>query len=109
MLVPKVSNTLRATPVPPRRTPRPSAPKPAKPRERETPFVHSTPGAVTLDGPVTQLMKGKDLAEYLNVSGKTLLRAVRAGKIPFVRIGESHRFDIRAVRAALAGKKPDES
>lgn len=51
------------------------------------------------------LMRARDLAEYMQVSGKTLRRAVLSGQIPYVKIGDSYRFDAQAVRQALAGKK----
>jgi excisionase family DNA binding protein len=50
-------------------------------------------------------MKASDLANYMNISGRTLRRAVLAGQIPYLRIGGSYRFDLQAVRDALAKKK----
>ena len=68
-------------------------------------MIRPMPGAVTLDGPMTPLISARQLAEYMNVSGKTLRRAVLAGEIPHVKIGDSYRFDPRAVRESL-NKKP---
>jgi excisionase family DNA binding protein len=44
-----------------------------------------------------------DLAGYLNVSTKTIKRLVETGSVPSIRIGDTHRFDIHAVRRKIDG------
>jgi excisionase family DNA binding protein len=41
----------------------------------------------------------KELAVYLGVSTDTIRRAVRAGEMPFTRVGTAYRFDLRHVHA----------
>ena len=53
-------------------------------------------------GPPTQMVSMKDLSRYLNVSRNTLWKLVHAGQVPHYRIGRQYRFDVLAVRAAMA-------
>lgn len=51
----------------------------------------------------------QEAARHFNVSTATLDRLCRTGEIPYVTIGDSRRFDLAAVRAALearAGAEP---
>lgn len=75
--------------------------------KRKLPRIRSSPGAVTLDGPLVPLVSARQLADYLNVSPKTVVRLVKANEIQAVRIGEALRFDVHAVRRALSeGRSP---
>src|SRR5580658_5708122 len=47
------------------------------------------------------LVDKRDLAHALGVSPATIDRLCRAGRIPFIRVGDVRRFDPVAVRAAL--------
>ncbi len=44
----------------------------------------------------------REVARHLGVSRSTLQRMTQAGLIPHMRVGRQLRFDILAVRAALA-------
>jgi excisionase family DNA binding protein len=44
----------------------------------------------------------REIARNLGVSKSTLWRMVQAGRIPYFKVGKQLRFDILAVRAALA-------
>jgi len=46
----------------------------------------------------------KELAAYIGVSTDTIRRAVRAGEMPFTRVGTAYRFDLRQVHAKMARK-----
>ena len=46
----------------------------------------------------------KELAAYLGVSTDTIRRAVRAGQLPYTRIGTANRFDLRQVHAEMERK-----
>jgi excisionase family DNA binding protein len=48
------------------------------------------------------LIDKRSLAHGLGVSPATVDRLCRDGRIPFVRVGDVRRFDLVAVRAALA-------
>jgi excisionase family DNA binding protein len=52
--------------------------------------------------PPARLLSSQDCAAALGVSVATLNRRVGEGAIPYVTIGDSRRFDLDAVRAALA-------
>ncbi len=43
----------------------------------------------------------KELAAYLSVSTDTIRRAIRAGQLPFTRVGTAYRFDLREVHAQM--------
>ena len=49
----------------------------------------------------TPLLTKQDLAVALAVSSTTIDRLVRDGRIPFVMVAESRRFDLDDVRTAL--------
>jgi len=55
---------------------------------------------------VEPLMRRQDLAQYLNVCGRTVDRLVRSGCVPFIKLGSGRnaalRFRRLAVDAALA-------
>ena len=72
-------------------------------RAERAPLIRASPGAITLDGPASPLMTVTDLAGYLNVSTKTIKRLVETGSVPSIRIGDTHRFDIHAVRRKIDG------
>ncbi len=56
----------------------------------------------------TKLVDGDTMAELLSVSRPTLDRDVKAGRIPFGRIGARKVFDVEAVMAAVLGNsQPD--
>lgn len=46
----------------------------------------------------------KELAAYIGVSRDTIRRAVRAGEMPFTRVGTAYRFDLRQVHAQMERK-----
>lgn len=46
-----------------------------------------------------------ELCQYLNISPPTLIRWRKKGKIPFLKIGGSIRYDKVAVIAAIENKK----
>lgn len=46
----------------------------------------------------------QELARVLSVSTPTVDRLTRDGVIPFVRVGDSRRYDVAAVRAALEAR-----
>jgi excisionase family DNA binding protein len=61
--------------------------------------------------PPSPLLDKRALAHALGVSTATVDRLCRQGRIPFVLVGEVRRFDLEAVRSALAAhweqaKKP---
>ena len=39
------------------------------------------------------LLKAEDVAEFLGVSLRKVLRMAKQGSLPYLRIGESYRFD----------------
>jgi hypothetical protein len=47
-------------------------------------------------------MKTKDVAEYMSLDERSVLRRVRAGKIPARRVGNEYYYDPRKI-AALCG------
>jgi excisionase family DNA binding protein len=47
----------------------------------------------------------KQLCEFLRVTEPTIIRWRKKGKIPFMQIGSSVRFDLSAVVSALEVKK----
>jgi excisionase family DNA binding protein len=49
----------------------------------------------------TPLVDVRDCAYALGVSSATIHRLVRSGRVPFVVVGQSKRFDLAAVREAL--------
>lgn len=42
-------------------------------------------------------MKTKDVAEYMGLSTSTILRMVRAGRIPAKRVGNEYYYDPRKI------------
>ncbi len=50
----------------------------------------------------SQLVAKQAAASALGISTATLDRLVRAGRVPYVLVGDSRRFDVAVVRAALA-------
>lgn len=60
------------------------------------------PGHVGRKKPITT----KELCELLNITEPTIIRWRNKGKIPFMRIGGSFRYDIEAVLKALEETKP---
>jgi excisionase family DNA binding protein len=52
------------------------------------------------------LLDKRGLAHALGVSMPTIDRLCREGRVPYVQVGESRRFDLQAVRAALAAPAP---
>lgn len=51
--------------------------------------------------PPTQMVSVKELSRYLGVGRKTLRKLIRAGQIPYAKVGAQYRFDVLAVRAAI--------
>jgi excisionase family DNA binding protein len=51
------------------------------------------------------LASKSEVASALRVSPASIDRLVRAGRIPFVRVGDVRRFDLESVRAALADER----
>jgi excisionase family DNA binding protein len=51
------------------------------------------------------LASKSEVASALHVSPATIDRLVRAGRIPFVRVGDVRRFDLECVRAALVEQR----
>ena len=49
-----------------------------------------------------RLIDRTELAEILGVSQPTLRKMVRSGRLPYVQVGDVHRYDVDEVRAALA-------
>jgi excisionase family DNA binding protein len=65
--------------------------------ERMTPvFENKAPSP-----PGATLLSKSELASELHVSTATVDRLVRAGRLPFARVGDARRFDVDAVRRAL--------
>lgn len=64
-----------------------------------TPF-HTPP---TAPEPIIYIRPG-ELAERLGVSRETVRRMARDGRIPFIRIGSSLRFNVDAVLQHLGAK-----
>jgi hypothetical protein len=61
------------------------------------------------EGPRTEpapLLDKRALAHALGVSTATVDRLCRQQRVPFVLVGEVRRFDLAAVRAALAEQRP---
>jgi excisionase family DNA binding protein len=52
------------------------------------------------------LLDKRDVAHALGVSTATIDRLCRQQRIPFVLVGEVRRFDLAAVRGALAEQRP---
>jgi len=56
--------------------------------------------------PPEPLMRREDLAEYLNVCGRTIDRFVKSGWLPHIKLGKGRKSPLRfrrlAVDAALA-------
>ena len=57
--------------------------------------------AETSAPPPSPLLSKGEVASALRVSGATIDWLVRAGRIPFVRVGDVKRFDLEVVRSAL--------
>lgn len=70
-------------------------------REELAGSIQSETRIVELKKPVNQ----KDLCAFLGLSEPTIIRWRKKGKIPFIQIGSTIRYDIEAVLAALAGNK----
>lgn len=64
--------------------------------------IRAGKGALATDGPVSPLITLDGLANYLSVSRKTAMRLVRSGQVPSIMIGDTYRFDVLAVRRAMA-------
>ena len=47
------------------------------------------------------LMKREELADYLNVCGRTVDRLVRSGSLPFVKLGSGRNAALRFRRLAV--------
>jgi excisionase family DNA binding protein len=62
---------------------------------RGVPSITATPARLT------PLVDVRDCAYALGVSPATIHRLVRSGRVPFIVVGESKRFDLAAVREAL--------
>lgn len=56
------------------------------------------------ESPHSELLDKEDLARRLGIGTSTIDRQVRKGVIPTVRIGKRVKFDIDAVRTALANQ-----
>jgi len=54
-----------------------------------------------------RLLDKCQLAEALSVSVTTVNRLCRSGRIPFEVVGDTRRFDLQAVRAALRTSSPE--
>jgi excisionase family DNA binding protein len=63
------------------------------------PPSNASPSDAPATGPA--LLTKQTLAAALSTSTATIDRLVRDGRIPFVRLGDSRRFDLADVRAAL--------
>ena len=50
---------------------------------------------------VEPLMRRQDLAQYLNVCGRTVDRLVRSGSLPFVKLGSGRNAALRFRRLAV--------
>jgi hypothetical protein len=48
-----------------------------------------------------RIVSEKELCEHLNISGPTAIRYRKKGKIPFMKVGSSIRYDLNKVFAAL--------
>lgn len=70
-------------------------------RQEATSTAPATPERTQL-GDSPPLYTLREIARNLGVSKATLWRMTQAGKIPFMRVGKQLRFDILAVKAALA-------
>ena len=53
------------------------------------------------------LMKAAALAEYLDVHRATVYRLAQTGKIPFITIGNTMRFNLEKVLEALENNQSD--
>ena len=61
---------------------------------------------VTNSTPEPEIMTGEELCKKLGVTIQTLIRWRHKGKIPFLRIGSSIRYDfIKVLEAIEVGKK----
>jgi excisionase family DNA binding protein len=61
--------------------------------------------APALSAAPAALASKSEVASALRVSPASIDRLVRAGRIPFVRVGDVRRFDLESVRAALAEQR----
>lgn len=61
------------------------------------------------DGPADRLRTVEEICNILSISPPTLRRRVRDKTIPCVRMGDVLRFDLAAVREALAKRRSDET
>lgn len=55
----------------------------------------------SLNVSTSPLVSKQEAARHFNVSTATIDRLCRSGEIPYITIGDSRRFDLVAVRAAL--------
>ncbi len=52
------------------------------------------------------LLRASELAEHLSVTPETVRRWTRQGAIPFHRVGQSKRYSLTAVLAAIETRSP---
>lgn len=55
------------------------------------------------------LVSAADVAAYTGLHRVTIWRLARAGRLPFVRVGNSYRFDPIEVAAAVTATQKDGS
>lgn len=58
-----------------------------------------------INQPILPPITTKELCEYLGVTEPTIIRWRKKGKIPFMQIGSSVRFNLSAVVTALEVKR----
>ncbi len=64
--------------------------------------ILTSPGAsVTVPQAIEKPINTKELCEFLNITEPTIIRWKKKGKIPFLQVGNSIRFDKGAVIKAL--------
>ena len=53
------------------------------------------------EGEMTQLMTVREMADYLQVTAKTIYRLLKQGRIPGTKVGHQWRFDKTAINEWL--------
>ena len=64
----------------------------------------ATENGISKNEVVRKPITTKELCEFLGVTGQTIIRWKKKGKIPFFRIGSAVRFDLDKVLKALEEK-----
>jgi excisionase family DNA binding protein len=70
--------------------------------ELETFFEERRADVIQASAESSRLVSEKELCEFLNISGPTAIRWRQKGKIPYLQVGNSIRYDLSKVTKALS-------